>query len=217
MVTAGLLRPVGSAGCTCTSMRRNSAPATRRTAPTVFSCVPLGINAAGPRGAKGRVYPKNKGSLYPKQLVALPHLHSAVRRTARAGATPGVGLQRRGARFRPRWLRPVSFTLVGSGSDVREERQPSTRERRVAGLPRGRRPARATLRVARATPRSPPCLSGSSSARPHAPLMRRSRRGRRFCESRYSLLAQNPAKSKAQSSPQFSALVRLTAAPLSLL
>ncbi len=31
----------------------------------------------------------------------------AVRRTTRAGATPGVGLQRRGARFRLRWLRPV--------------------------------------------------------------------------------------------------------------
>ena len=51
----------------------------------------------------------------------------AVRRTARAGATPGVGLQPRGARFRPRWLRPVSFTLVGSGSDVREVSQFSTR------------------------------------------------------------------------------------------
>ncbi len=31
----------------------------------------------------------------------------AVRRTARAGAIPGVGLQLRGARFRLRWLRPV--------------------------------------------------------------------------------------------------------------
>ena len=31
--------------------------------------MPPGINAAGPRGAKGQVYPKNKGSLYPNQLV----------------------------------------------------------------------------------------------------------------------------------------------------
>ena len=75
--------------------------------------MPLGINA--PTG-------RFNGSLYPTF-----ELNPAVRRTARAGATPRVGLQHREARFRPRWLRPVSFTLIGSGSDAREISQFSTR------------------------------------------------------------------------------------------
>ena len=139
----------------------------------------------------------------------------AARRAARAGATPGVGLQRREARFRPRWLRPVSFTLVGSGSDVREVSQFSTRSgvlRASRGEasgphdPKGHRSnnpfissilscsGRALRGWAKGPARRPggstnrKSTAHSSSARPLAPLMRRSRRGRRFLsESRYSL------------------------------
>ncbi len=51
--------------------------------------LPLGINGnASPRGIKGRVYPKNKGSLYPTF-----ELNPAVRRTARAGRLPTGGPQ----------------------------------------------------------------------------------------------------------------------------
>ena len=122
--------------------------------------MPLGINA--PTGRFNGSLGLKTGNLYPKATPSngppYPHLHSAVRRTARAGATLGVGLQRREARFRPRWLRPVSFTLVGSGSDAREISQFSTRSG-VLRASRGR-PARATQRVARATPRSPPKAVG---------------------------------------------------------
>ena len=45
----------------------------------------------------------------------------------------------------------------------------------------------------------------SSSAPPHAPLMRRPRRGRRFYESRYSLSPQSPANGSAQSTAQIQA------------
>ncbi len=102
--------------------------------PRFSVALPLGIKCPGlPRcGGKGLELPYLRFECIP-----------AVRRTARAGATPGVGLQPRGARFRPRWLRPVSFTLVGSGSDAREGRQLSLREQRVAGRPwAGVRPAR---------------------------------------------------------------------------
>ncbi len=72
-----------------------------------------------------------------------------------------------------------------------------------SGFAAGRRGRRPKGRKSNAIHR--PRLPGSSSARPHAPLMRRPRRGRRFrTESRYSLSTQSPAKSKAQSSPQFS-------------
>ena len=65
----------------------------------------------------------------------------------------------------------------------------------------GRRP-----KGRKSTDHSPPKAVGFVlGAPPLAPLKRRPCRGRRFCESRYSLLAPNPAKSKAQSSPQFSA------------
>ena len=51
--------------------------------------LPLGINGnASPRGIKGRVYPKNKGCLYPTF-----ELNPAVRRTARAGRLPTGGPQ----------------------------------------------------------------------------------------------------------------------------
>ena len=53
-------------------------------------------------------------------------------------------------------------------------------------------------------PFTAPVLRGSSSERPPAPLMRRSRRGRRFREPRYSLSLKALSR------------VLLTAAPLSL-
>ena len=114
--------------------------------------------------------------------------------------------------------------LIRLCPDAREVRQLSMRKRRVAGLPRGRRPARAILKgrrsttpfttpacrfrpVAHSTERlrrwaqgrrfgepqeqslfTTPVLRGSSSARPHAPLLHRCARERRFRkESRYSL------------------------------
>ncbi len=71
-------------------------------------------------------------------------------------------------------------------------------KRRIAGLPRGRRPARAVLRTARAQPIHRPVCRVRPRRAPHAPLKRRPRRGRRFCESRYSLSTYNsspPAES----------------------
>ncbi len=76
-------------------------------------------------------------------------------------------------------------------ADAREERQLSTRERRVAGRPwAGVRPARLCDPQLQRPIHRPRFARFVLGAPPHAPLMRRSRRGRRFLsESRYSLLA----------------------------
>ena len=84
----------------------------------------------------------------------------AVRRTAQAGAIPGVGLQRREARFRPRWLRPAPLKLPYWGRTtysfltkrVGRPGGTATLDARAAccGPPEGRRPARATRWVAEA-------------------------------------------------------------------
>ncbi len=93
--------------CTWVSAWRGLIPAPRTTAPTVFSC-------AASRNKRARELSTEPiGNLEP----GLAPFHIlAVRRTARAGATPGVGLQRRRAHFRPRWLRPVLRSPILSGS-----------------------------------------------------------------------------------------------------
>ncbi len=153
----------------------------------------------------------------------------AVRRTAQAGATPGVGLQLCEARFRPRWLRPAPLKLPYWGRTTysfltKWAGRPggtATLDAQAAccGPPVGRRPARATRWVAEArliwfrtfvqfcwvraarsgggpkAQRAGPAAQRAARARPlcyevrpqRAPLKRRPRRGRRFCESRYSL------------------------------
>ncbi len=115
-------------------------------------------------------------SLYPTF-----ELNPAVRRTARAGATSGVGLQRRRARFRLRWLRPVSFTLL---DEVSWTPGRSSNSRRASGV----------LRASRWEASGPRDSASrkSTAIRPRraplAPLKRRPRRGRRFLsEPRYSL------------------------------
>ncbi len=94
--------------------------------------------------------------------------------------------------------RPVWQCLIHgnrSGSDAREERQLSTRKRRVAGLPRGGvRPARLCepqeqrLFAMRFVLGAPPRTGafGHSDRAASTPI-----RGQRFCKSRYSLLAYN--------------------------
>ncbi len=62
-------------------------------------------------------------------------------------------------------------------------------------------------------PFTAPVLRGSSSERPPAPLMRRSRRGRRFREPRYSLSAQSSAK---KHSPTHRPILRPVSASLRL-
>ena len=109
-------------------------------------------------------------SLYPTF-----ELNPAVRRTAQAGATPGVGLQLCEARFRPRWLRPAPLKLPYWGRTTysfltKWAGRPggtTTIDARAAccGPPVGRRPARATLQVAEAVPCSPPQFCQIRAAR----------------------------------------------------
>ncbi len=65
MVTAGRPGAAGSMAYFCISRRSISIPAIRVLVATVFCCVASRNKRRGPAGGKERVYPKNKGSLYP--------------------------------------------------------------------------------------------------------------------------------------------------------
>ena len=188
------------------STRSISPPRVPTTVLTVFSCV-ASRNKRGKRaldgtdwGLRTRAYirfpililrfacragrtPRTASfadSLYLQNRQQLPYfeLNPAVRRTARAGRLP-LG-------------RPATFasSLRAPGHPPRQNNAPFT------GQSCQVRPA--PLKVARVQPIRP-------RRAPHAPLMRRPRRGRRFHESRYSLSPQSPANGSAQSTAQIQA------------
>ncbi len=108
-------------------------------------------------------------SLYPQDGQHLPYfeLNPAVRRTARAGRLPSGGPQRSQAHCEPPGARPAKTMLHSLVKAAKFNRRPKRSQEHnpfVLGAP------------------------------PHAPLMRRPRRGRRFKEPRYSLSPQSSAQ-----------------------
>ena len=119
-------------------------------------------------------------NLYPQDGQHLPYfeLNPAVRRTARAGRLPLGKPATFASSLQAPGTRPAKTMLHSLVKAAKFDRRPKRSQEHnpfVLGAP------------------------------PHAPLMRRPRRGRRFYESRYSLSPQSPANGSAQSTAQIQA------------
>ena len=108
--------------------------------------LPLGINGAD-------------GHAEIAASTPFAHRRHAARRAARAGATPGVGLQLRGARFRPRWLRPAPASPYSQPKTLPNLRPTTPPHSACRPSPRAAKPLddeAGDLKVARATLHSLP-------------------------------------------------------------
>ncbi len=182
MGTVGLPPRAAAAAWTWVSIRRASAPATRTSEPTVFSC-----GAARNKRCRSALesYP---GLPYLWIDFMRPGPARAAQASRSGGPTPGVAPARATlwvAKAVP--CSPLSLSV----SAWRPSPRGAPRLGDEAGDPLGRKS-------------NAPFFQIRPRRAPHAPLWRRSRRGRRFCESLYSLSLKALSR------------VRPTAAPLSL-